>query len=258
MERTLRSLEPELHLLDIVLVDDGSSPPIRLDSFLDYPIHLIRLPHNSGAAAAANAGLKFIYEQDYQYLARIDSDDVAINGRFGKQLNFMTENQDIGVCGAQFRAVNDAGHVVYSSKLFEHNQSIKQILSISLMLHHPTLIIRTDIAKKIGFYDEKLIAAEDYDFCWRLLKLCKAANLPDFLINYETGSTNSLSTGKRKQQAINGLKVKLRYFEICNPCAYIGIIASALDIVGVLKYVASFKKKILLVFLGNVHFREKQ
>ena len=257
LERTLKSLQPELHLLDIVLVDDGSNPPIQLNEFSDYPIYLITLPHNVGAATAANAGLRYIYEKDYEYIARIDSDDVAINGRFTKQINFMREHQDIGVSGSQFHAVNDIGQVVYSSELFESNQSIKQILAISLMLHHPTLIIRTHIAKKTGFYDEKMIAAEDYDFCWRLLKLCKTKNLPEFLINYEIGSIDSLSTGKRKLQAINGLKVKLRYFEKRNPQAYIGIIASVLDIVGVVKYFANFKKYFAR-FFDSSHFRDTQ
>jgi glycosyltransferase involved in cell wall biosynthesis len=96
VERALSSLEPELYLLDIVLVDDGSAPAINIDKFAHYPIHLIRMPKNGGTMRASNAGLEYIYLKHYEFIARLDSDDVVINQRFTKQLAFMRSHPDIG------------------------------------------------------------------------------------------------------------------------------------------------------------------
>lgn len=245
LERTLASLEAELHLLDVVLVDDGSTPPINIDKFSRYPIHLIRLPENRGAMAASNAGLKFIYEKNYEFIARLDSDDVVISQRFTKQLAFMRSHPDIGMLGGQYHAVNTHGDIIFNSHLFLDHERIKKALCVILMLHHPTLIMRTAVARKNGFYDGSLVVAEDYDFCWRMLNITKVANLPDFLINYEIGALDSLSKSKRRIQAINGLKIKLHYFNIYNPYAYLGLIASLMDITDTLKYIS--KAKIMIM-----------
>jgi glycosyltransferase involved in cell wall biosynthesis len=246
LEQSLASLEPEIHLLDIVLVDDGSGPSIiNIDKFSHYPIHLIRLPENRGAIAASNAGLEYIYTKNYEFIARLDSDDIIINQRFTRQLEFMRLHPEIGIIGSHFH-VNIAGYILRDFYRPIDNKSIKKAMYIGNMLHHSTLIMRTDTARKTGFYDVSFKVAGDYDFCWRMLDITQAANLPDALIEYEYSRSGSLSSSRRHLQIRNGLRIKLRRFNALNVYAYCGILASLMDMAGITnsEYVSKIKKYI--------------
>ena len=128
LERTLKSLEPELHLLDIILVDDGSAPPIHIDKFLDYPIHLIRLPENCGVMRASNTGLEYIYCKNYEFIGILDHDDVVINQRFTRQLAFLQTHPDIGLVGGQYHAVSSDGNMLFDSEFFLVDTQIRKAI----------------------------------------------------------------------------------------------------------------------------------
>ena len=62
---------------ELLIIDDCSTnPEIEkiLKSFDDPRIRLLRTPHNSGAAAARNLGLR---EAKGKYIAFLDSDDIS-------------------------------------------------------------------------------------------------------------------------------------------------------------------------------------
>jgi GT2 family glycosyltransferase len=242
LERALVSLEPELSLLDIVLIDDGSNPPINIDRFSHYPITLIRLKKNQGAMAASNEGLKHIYSRGYEYMARLDSDDVAINNRFSKQLSFLKSNPDIGLVASHFYMVDPNGTLISHERPPAEDSKIRSGLFMGNMLHHPTWMMRTDVAKKAGFYSEAYTAGGDTEFCWRIIQITKAANIPEPLIKYEVGSNESISRSKRFIQLFNTMKLKVKYFELRNPYAYYGIVISILDILSILRYLRPIKR----------------
>jgi len=245
LERTLASLEPELHLLDIILVDDGSDPPINIDIFSHYPIHLIRLPENRGIVGALNAGLEYIYSTDYEYIARLDSDDVVINQRFTKQLAFLREHRDIGLVGSHFYVVNSNGDILSHSVRPLEDKNIRKAMHLGCVLGHTTLMMRTDIARKNGFYDRSYKVAQDYEYYWRMLAITKVANLPDFLVKYEVGAENSVSVARRRLQAFNALKIKLRHFRFFTLYSYMGLFISLLDMANLLKYTTKVRKVIM-------------
>lgn len=242
LERTLLSLEEEIPLLDIVLVDDGSHPPVTIERFRHYPITLIRLERNQGAMAASNEGLKHIYSKDYEYIARLDSDDVVINQRFGKQLSFLRDNPDIGVVGSHFYVVNSNGKLLSLEQPPTKDDEIKNKLFMENVMHHPTWMLRTEVAKKVGFYNTSYLAGGDTEFCWRLLQVTKAANIPEPLIKYQVGSKESISRSRRFIQLFNTMKLKIKYFDPKNPYAYMGMVISILDILYVLAFVRKIRK----------------
>jgi glycosyltransferase involved in cell wall biosynthesis len=242
LERALLSLEEEIPLLDIIVADDGSNPPITIERFPHYPITLIRLEHNQGAMAASNEGLKHIYSKDYEYIARLDSDDVVINGRFSKQLSFLKDNPDIGVVGAHFYVVNSSDKILSLEQPPTKDAEIRNKLFMENVMHHPTWMMRTDIAKKVGFYNTNYIAGGDTEFCWRLLQVTKAANIPEPLIKYQVGSKESISRSRRFIQLFNTMKLKIKYFDLKNPYAYMGLVISVLDILYVLAFVRKIRK----------------
>jgi glycosyltransferase involved in cell wall biosynthesis len=245
LAKTLASLEPDLHLLEIILVDDGSTPPISIDKFPHCPIHLIRLPANRGIVGALNAGLEYLYAQHYEFIARLDSDDVVINQRFTKQLAFLRTHPDIGLVGSLFHVVNREGHILSNSVRPLEDANIRKAMHIGCMLGHPTLMMRTDIARTTGFYDKAYPHAEDYEFYWRMLAHTKVANLPDYLVQCAISTAGAISKDNQRRQALSALKIKLHHFRFLSIFAYMGLIISLLDVTDTLKYTIKVRKAIM-------------
>lgn len=92
-ERALRSVMSEAaHWRDVVIVDDGSSPPFELPSDLkgDPRIRLVRLSVNGGAPRARNAGID---AAEGRWIALLDSDDTWLPGKLAAQLDFAKADQ---------------------------------------------------------------------------------------------------------------------------------------------------------------------
>jgi len=231
LEKTLLSLIPDSALMDIVIVDDGSALPVDLSKFSELSIHLIRLPNNLGIETAANMGLEYLYGCHYEFLARIDAGDVALNHRFSKQLAFLRENPAIGIVGSRINVVNTHGNLVFSTYHPIKDREIRNAMCFSNILHHPTLMVRTDVMKKIGFYSPRFFATGDYDLCLRILKITKAENMAEHLLNYEWDNQNSISNKTRRLQKMNALKVQLLHFDKYNIYSYMGVLRSFIQII---------------------------
>lgn len=91
---SIRCAQPLQNLnAEIVIVDDGSDPPITLDklnfALPDFTeIRLIRRNKNEGVGSARNHG---ILNSRGNYLAFLDSDDKFLPNRFLNDLEFMTD-----------------------------------------------------------------------------------------------------------------------------------------------------------------------
>ena len=89
----------------VVIVDDGSDPPLRKDEILQevgnmFPIQLITGRKNLGITAALNAGLVWIVENtNTAYIARLDCGDLCAPERFTLQVSHLREHPDIGLIG---------------------------------------------------------------------------------------------------------------------------------------------------------------
>ena len=231
LAKTLESLVPEQQLLDIVIVDDGSEVAVDTGAFPSLSIHLIRLPQNIGIEKAANAGLEYIYTQNYEFIARIDAGDVALSHRFEKQLNFLRSNPQVGIVGSRINVVNTAGEIVFQTFHPLTDDQIRRAICFNSILHHPTLMIRMDVMRKAGYYDPQFFAAADYDLCWRILSITKAQNLEERLLSYEWNNEHSISNRKRRAQKISALKVQMHHFDKYNIYCYLGILRSLIQIV---------------------------
>lgn len=176
----------------IVLVKDGP-----LTSELDEVIStwqvklgdifaVVALPQNIGLGAALNEGLKHC---QYELVARMDTDDVALPERFAKQVEFMNSNPDVAAASATLEDWDEG---------FQHKQGIRLLPTDSAALanfakrrsplSHPLAIFRKSVVLKVGGYPP-LRKAQDYAL-WSLLlsKGYKLANLPDVLLKMRTGN----------------------------------------------------------------------
>src|SRR5436190_24039994 len=77
--QAVNSLLHGSHPCKIYVVDDCSRTPVSdvIKLANSVPVEIIRLNHNSGPAAARNAGLARILANDHEFVAIMDADDVS-------------------------------------------------------------------------------------------------------------------------------------------------------------------------------------
>lgn len=148
--------------------------------YQDKRIKYFRNEENLGISPTRN---KLLDLAQGKYLAIMDHDDISLPERFEKEIKFLDDNPDYGVCGCQHTLMSDNSIVKRPVTDFE----IKKMLSTSLAcpLHHPCTMIRRAVITDNGIrYEDVFTPAEDYSLWLRLAKVTKLHNLPDVLFYY--------------------------------------------------------------------------
>jgi len=198
---------------EFIIIDDGSSDR-SLEIICNYQIKdkRIRILKNKTNIGLTKTLNKAIQVTSGKYIARQDADDISLLNRLQKQLNFLENNEDYIFCGTNgFRKQNNQELL----KFFNfHN--IKNNLILKNCFAHPSIMIRNEIFKKYGFYDEKYRYAQDYELWCRLIYKynLKAKNLKEKLIIMNIPNESLLEKNHRKlfYQRLNGIKIKLKYY----------------------------------------------
>jgi len=246
LKKTLSSVS-DIEPLDLVVVDDGSRiKPNEEELKKEFPqfknIKVIYLQENRGIEEALNEGLKFILEKDYKYVARCDCRDVNAPERFKIQKKFLEEHPDVCLVGCWAHFVSPSGEKVFSFKPPVHHEDIKKYFFINSPFLHPSVMFRTEVIKKVGFYPKNYEGAEDYAYFFKIAKVCKTANIPDFLIECEL-NPKGISLSKRRRQILSRLKVLIHNFEP-NPYWFYGLIRNTILLFTPYKLVELLKRTV--------------
>ncbi|TGC10610.1 glycosyltransferase family 2 protein [Methanolobus halotolerans] len=159
----------------------------------DDRIFLIDNKANLGLTKSLNLGLK---EAKGKYIARIDSDDIALPERLRIQYDFLEQNRDVFLVGSGAYTIDENGSIRTKIKPSTEVKDIKKKLSVQNCLSHPTIMFRNE-----GFmYREKFVYAQDYDFYLILLSNNKKiANIFEPLIKYRI-NPDAISWSKKSKQ----------------------------------------------------------
>lgn len=181
---------------ELIIVNDGSTDNTLqvIKSFEDPRIVIIDKP-NSGLPDSLNAGIRIA---KYDWIARMDGDDIAEPTRFENQVKYIDEQ--VGVIGGQFVSIDENG-ISQSNKISSKPLSYfscKCLLFFGMSpLAHPTVIIRKSYLNKYGGYDINFKAAQDMELWSRLAPTIKIINIPNQLLYYRIHSNNI--TNKRHE-----------------------------------------------------------
>ena len=117
-----------------------------------------------------------------KYIARMDQDDVSLPERFQKQVDFLENNPEITLVGAQLNLINEQNKITGEAiAALQHRDIVKRITS-QIQLFHPVIMFRKD--QNIQ-YREKFIYCEDYDLYLNLITQGKKlANINEKLLHY--------------------------------------------------------------------------
>lgn len=166
---------------EFIIVDDASSDNSRqqIASYRDSRIRLLSNPHNLRLAGSLNRGLQIARGK---YIARMDADDICHPERLVKQVAFMEEHPDVGVCGTWLICFGDKNQIwdyatdpeiIFCNLLFQNQ------------LGHATVMMRREcILNNRLFYNPNFRESEDYELWARCSEHFSLANLPEILYRY--------------------------------------------------------------------------
>ncbi|WP_299448222.1 glycosyltransferase [uncultured Phascolarctobacterium sp.] len=172
---------------EIVIVEDGVLTP-ELDEviqcFKDRYKNLIKLlpfKENRGLGLALRDG---VLACSYEYIARMDTDDIACHERFAKQLAYLKKHPEVAMVGSWITEFSQDPQ--YPDTITKLPCAYKEIVAYAKKrnpFRHMTVIYKKSAVMNSGNYRDCLWF-EDYDLWVRMIqKGYKVANIPEVLVN---------------------------------------------------------------------------
>lgn len=167
---------------EVIVVDDGSidNTETVIDSIRDERVRLLKSTGNSGAATARNTGVD---AANGDWIAFQDSDDVWYIDKLQKQVDYLKDHADVDMVSHPIKAVFDDGSELITR--FVESKDIVRFLAERNCFDTPTMLIRRDCFIKLGGFDARLKALEDWEFALRFADKYKIGMIPEVLIESE-------------------------------------------------------------------------
>lgn len=172
---------------EIVIIEDGPLTEELYSVIKEFeqlaPVEEIRrviFDTNRGLGLALRDGLRAC---SYEYVARMDTDDIALPHRFEQQVAFLEQNPGIALVGCwikEFKENPDLPDTITKLPL-EHN-AIAEYAKTRNPFRHMTVMYKKSAVLNSGNYRDFPLF-EDYDLWIRMLQKGYAmANLPECLV----------------------------------------------------------------------------
>lgn len=173
---------------DFYIQYDG---PIRkeVDDYLtgldDNRIKIQRRDENKGLAQSLNDLLAIVMPLGYEYIARMDADDISESNRFERQLKYMEQHTEVECLGTWAMEITSTGKEYFKKQMPESHLGCWEQFKKRDCMIHPTVMFRRSYFEKAGFYALDTFFGED-TMMWAqgFAAGCKFANVPEYLFRF--------------------------------------------------------------------------
>ena len=175
---------------EVVLVRDGMvgvELNKAIQSFINNKIvkvKYVELDNNIGLGLALSIGMKHV---SYDYVARMDSDDISNPSRFEIQMKHLKEYPDISVLGSYITEFDNKNNKRHIKKVPIDSVGIMSYAKYRNPVNHVSVFFRKVDVDKAGGY-ESVLSYEDYYLWLKMMFLDKKIeNIPISLVDVRAG-----------------------------------------------------------------------
>lgn len=173
---------------DFYIQYDGYVQP-DVDKYLsdikDDRLRIYRRQDNKGLAQSLNDLLSVVMPLGYEYIARMDADDISMPERFEKQISYFESHPDIDCLGTWAIEIKSDGSEFFRKKMPETHEECRRLFMLRDCMVHPTVMFRRRYLEKSGFYSLDTYFGED-TMMWAqgFVNGCRFSNLPEYLFKF--------------------------------------------------------------------------
>ena len=171
VENALQSVLKQTFLdFDVFVVDDGSEDNTR-EIILPYTKqHNVKymFQKNRGLPAARNKGIQ---NSRGEYLAFLDADDSRLLQKLEKQIKYAEKHPGTALIYTDFYRYNEKGERFsqgYPKSYKNPEKFLPDIFMRDASIIPSTVIIKRDVLKDVGYFDEELLMKQEYDLWIRI------------------------------------------------------------------------------------------
>jgi len=173
---------------EIILVEDGALTTALSEivhnwkNRLGNQLRIISLQDNVGLGCALNEGLKLCSND---LIARMDTDDVALPGRFHEQTEFLREHQSVDVVGSWIEEIDGIGQLL--KKTVEYpldNKACRSYFKKRDPFAHSSVMFRKSFFEKAGNYPPFRKNQDSLLWAKGFKAGCIFANIPRVLLHF--------------------------------------------------------------------------
>jgi glycosyltransferase involved in cell wall biosynthesis len=188
---------------EFIIIDDAStdSSAAIISSYNDARIRPVANAQNMRLTASLNKGIDLARGK---YIARMDADDVSLPERIEKQVAFMEQHPEVGLCGTFLKSVGPQSEYVVAYKTT--HEEIKFKLFFETHFPHPAAMLRKSVLDEHQLkYDTINKVAQDYELWNKMVNYCQAAILPEVLVRKRTHP--EMASVKRVEEQLQVVKM---------------------------------------------------
>lgn len=181
LQQAVESIRAQTYrFVEIIIVDDGSTdntPGVIKD--LGDDIIYIR-QSNGGPARARNKGID---AATGEFIAFLDADDMWRPNKLSKQIDFLKAHPEVGLVYSQMASFIDGQPIGDDS--FPQSPICGWIFDELLrdtIIPLPSVVVRAEIARMVGGFDESLLTAEDTNFYLKVAYAYHIGVVPEALM----------------------------------------------------------------------------
>ena len=152
---------------EVILVEDGKLTDglySVIEDFREYhpQIEVVALEKNGGLANALNVGLA---KCKYDYIARMDADDISLSERFEQQVLYLDEHPECDVVGTWAIEIKSDGSQFYHKQMPVEHEDCRRFFMLRDCMIHPTVMFRKEVLSLVGGYRVASFTkrSQDYD-----------------------------------------------------------------------------------------------
>lgn len=198
---------------EFIIVNDSSTDNtlIELNKFAkkDFRIKVLQNEFNKGVSGAMNTALK---HAQGKYFTRMDSDDISILDRIEKQVNFLENNSQYGICSVNISMMDEMNNIYNEGVYPDSNIPHEWTFLWTNPIPNAPIMYLFEIIKNNNILFSDIKTAEDYEFLSKIILKTRAYMIPEPLYIYRHMSS-SLFNSNLKETFENSLKISKNYLK---------------------------------------------